>query len=126
MSFPPRDEAAAKLAELREQEQSLTIELSTISQKAQILEDWQKALEWIKGRGINQTLTELAEKNPIVFRQILGIIFEPNSIKVRTQKKGKKLWQGFVEDYKLTEAIRQKQDYTFYEQTFHNVSINLS
>jgi hypothetical protein len=50
-------------------------------------------------------LYELAEQNPIAFRRLLSIIFEPNSLRVRTEQNGSK-WFGVLEDYQLTEAMK--------------------
>lgn len=100
-------EAAVKLAELREQEQRLTIELSSIAEKTAIMAQWQIALDALKGQDITGKLYELAEREPIALRRILSIVFEPNSIRVRTQRRlGSKKWVGILEDYKLTEGMQ--------------------
>jgi DNA invertase Pin-like site-specific DNA recombinase len=101
------EEAATKLTELREQEQRLTIELSSIAEKAAIMAQWQEALDVLKGHAkrISSMLYELAEQNPIAFRRLLSIIFEPNGLRVRTEQNGSK-WFGVLEDYQLTEAMK--------------------
>jgi hypothetical protein len=95
------------LGELREQEQRLTIELSSIAEKTAIMAQWQEALDALKGQDITGRLYELAEKNPIAFRRLLSIVFEPNSLRVKTQRKrnGRK-WVGKLEGYKLTKAMQ--------------------
>jgi hypothetical protein len=98
------EEAATKLAELREQEQRLTIELSSIAEKTAIMGQWQDALEALRGKDISDTLQKLAEQKPITFRRFLSIVFEPNSLKIRTEGKGRK-WFSVLEDYQLTEAM---------------------
>lgn len=97
-------EAAVKLAELREQEQRLTIELSSIAEKTAIMAQWQEALDALKGRDITKRLFDLAEQKPIAFRRLLSLVFEPNSLRVRTWREGRK-WVGALDDYKLTESM---------------------
>lgn len=100
-------EAAAKLAELREQEQRLTVELSSIAEKTAIMAEWQVALDALTGKDITARLYEMAQEQPVVFRRVLGLVFEPNSLKVRTERKpGSKNWIGILEGYKLTEAMQ--------------------
>jgi DNA invertase Pin-like site-specific DNA recombinase len=98
-------EAATELAKLREQEGRLTIELSSVAEKTAIMAQWQDALDSLKGHDITGRLKELAEQKPIAFRRLLSIVFEPNSLKVRTERKGSK-WIGMLEDYKLTEVMQ--------------------
>lgn len=100
-------EAVVKLAELREQEQRLTVELSSIAEKTAIMEQWHDALDALKGHDITGRLTELAKKKPIAFRRLLSIVFEPNSLKVRTIRDGRK-WTGILEGYILTEALKDE------------------
>lgn len=100
-------EAAIKLAELREQEQRLTVELSSITEKAAIMAQWQAALDSLKGQDITGRLYDLAEQNPIAFRRLLSLVFEPNSLRVRTERKpGRRNWVGVLESYQLTEAMK--------------------
>jgi hypothetical protein len=66
---------------------------------------WQEALDALKGQDINGMLYTLAEQNPIAFRRLLSIVFEPNSLRVRTERKGNK-WFGVLEDYQLTKAMK--------------------
>lgn len=98
-------EAALKLAELRGQEQRLIIELSNVAEKTAILAQWQAALEALRGQDITSRLYELAAQNPIAFRRLLSIVFEPNSLAVRRERKEKR-WVGILEGYRLTEAIQ--------------------
>jgi hypothetical protein len=72
-------EAAVKLAELREQEQRLTIELSSIVAKAAIMAQWQAALDSLKGQDITGRLFELAEQKPVAFRRLLSIVLSPTA-----------------------------------------------
>ena len=98
-------EAAVKLAELREQEERLTVELSGIAEKAAILEQWQQALDALKGQDVTGRLYDLAELKPVAFRRLLSIVFEPNSLRVRTEQNGNK-WSGVLESYTLTETMQ--------------------
>ena len=97
-------EAAVKLAELREQEERLTVELSSIAEKTAIMGQWQQALDALKGQDVTGRLYDLAELKPVVFRRFLSIVFEPNSLRVRTERVERQ-WTGILDDYKLTEAI---------------------
>ena len=78
------EEAAVKLAELRKQEQRLIIELSSIAEKTTIIAEWQAAIESLKGQNIEKQLLVLAKKKPVAFRRLLSLIFEPNSLRVKT------------------------------------------
>lgn len=99
-------EAAVKLAELREQEQRLTVELSGIAEKTAIMAQWQEALDALKGQDITDLLYELAENNPVSFRRLLSLVFEPNSLRVRTEHREKMGWVGVLESYELTETMQ--------------------
>jgi hypothetical protein len=48
-----------------------------------------EALDALKGQDITSRLTELAQDKPIVFRRLLSVVFEPNSLRVRTERKKK-------------------------------------
>ena len=109
------DEAAAKLEELREQEQRLTLELASIAEKTAILDEWQKAVAVLKGHDITATLSKLTNDKPIVFRRLLSLVFEPSSLRVRTERRGRN-WVGIPEGYKLTEAM-QKTSVSFWNNT---------
>lgn len=100
-----QQEAAGKLAELREQEQRLTIELLSIAQKTAIMLEWQAAIEALKGQDITTALYTLVDQNPIAFRQLLALVFEPNSVKVKTERVQGRQWHGVLVDYRLTEAM---------------------
>ena len=97
-------EAAAKMVDLREQESRLTVELSSIAEKTTIMSEWQSAIDALRGRDISQSLYKLAEQKPIVFRRLLSLVFEPNSLRVRIERTGNKR-VGMLEGYKLTEAM---------------------
>ncbi len=100
-------EARHKLDALREEEQNLTVELASITEKAAIKEDYLKAIEALSKVDIKSELTTIAKEQPIIFRRLLGLIFEPNSLHVRSERvKGRK-WQVVIEDYTFTEAIQE-------------------
>jgi DNA invertase Pin-like site-specific DNA recombinase len=99
-------EAAGKLAELREQEQRLTVELSNISRKAAIMIEWQIAIEALKGQDITTALNTLVEQNPIAFRRLLALVFEPNSVKVKTERVQGRQWHGILVKHQLTKAMQ--------------------
>ena len=57
-------EVSEKLAELREREQELTVELASANEKAQIRDNFLEAIEAIKSRDIQATLTMMAQERP--------------------------------------------------------------
>ncbi len=101
-----RQEAAAKLAELRGQEQRLTIELSAIAEKVAVMESWQIAINTLKGRPVTESLHTLAKRKPVSFRRLLSLVFECNSVKVSTFRDGNNQWAGTLDGYTLTEALQ--------------------
>ena len=113
-------EAAGKLEELREQEQRLTVELSSIAEKTAIMAEWQEALEALKGQDITEILYSLAEHKPIAFRRLLSLVFEPNSLEVETTGKGRN-WTGKLVGYKLN-LTTQKEVESFERQSCGRIS----
>jgi hypothetical protein len=103
------DEARNKLVELREEEQNLNIELAAIKEKAAVREDWLTIIETLKNVNIKSELMEMAQHNPINFRRLLGLFFNPNSIRVRTERieGNKRRRQVIIESYEFTEVIKQ-------------------
>ena len=101
-----QEEAAPKLAELREQERRLIIELSSITEKARVREEWERTVEALKGRPVAARLHALAEDNPVAFRRLLGLVFRPNSLRVRTYHVRGSKWAGELEGYELTDEIQ--------------------
>ena len=98
------EEAAVKLAELRKQEQRLIIELSSIAEKTTIIAEWQAAIESLKGQNIEKQLLVLAKKKPVAFRRLLPLIFEPNSLRVKTFQVKSREWGGL---WKVINLLRQ-------------------
>ena len=124
------DEAAVKLTELREQEQRLTVEIAGIAEKTALMEEWQRALDTLRGqdeRGIADRLYFLAKENPVAFRQLLGLVFEPNSLRVRTGRvPGKRKWAGYLEGYQLTAAMKELQRSGVSSGTFGQSRVKLT
>jgi hypothetical protein len=104
------EEAAAKLAELREQEHRLIVEVASIAEKTTITDQWQPALDSLEGRTIAELANRLyflAENSPVAFRRFLALVFEPNSLQVKTERINRTShWIGYLERYQLTEAIK--------------------
>lgn len=98
-------EAALTLAELREKEKELTIELSDITNKTAIMAQWQEALETFASKNIKAKLYEMAKK-PLVFRRVLALVFKLNSLRVRTEHVKGHEWIGVLESYELSEAMQ--------------------
>jgi hypothetical protein len=69
------------------------------------MEQWQQALDALKGQDITGRLYDLAELKPVAFRRLLSIVFEPNSLRVRTERNGNE-WNGVLERYALTETMQ--------------------
>ena len=70
------------------------------------MEEWQEAVKALKGQDITATLYGLAKNKPVAFRQLLALVFEPNSLRVRTERRGRN-WFGILESYTLTEAMQK-------------------
>jgi integrase len=119
-------EAAAKLAELREHEQRLIVEIASVSEKTAITEQWQQALDSLEGRTkeeIANRLHFLAENSPVAFRRFMALVFEPNSLRVKTERLIGRKWAGYLEGYQLTKAIKilqeqYEQNCVFRDKTF--------
>ncbi|GAB4437544.1 MAG: hypothetical protein Kow0031_19390 [Anaerolineae bacterium] len=109
------EEVAAEMKFLRKREQELKVEIAKIAEKTARLEDWQHILEGATGKdraGIVTHLLQMAERRPMAFRQVLSIVFEPNSLWVRTERAGKN-FVGVLEDYTTTDIfIRQNEGET--------------
>jgi hypothetical protein len=110
-------EAAEKLEDLREQEGRLLAEVSSIGDKTAIMEEWQKAIEALESQDIPATLYRLAKKEPVAFRRLLGLIFEPNSIQVHTERDKGRNWKGRLVSYRLAEAIQAEKFVTSFVNT---------
>jgi hypothetical protein len=95
-------EAKETLDELRDKEQRLTRNIATLSRKAEVKQDYLRVAEQLKGQDIGQVLQEVMDNNPVTFRQILSLIFEPNSLVVTSTGAGCK-WTGSLESYQFTE-----------------------
>ncbi len=108
-------EVSAKLEELRQKEQNLKIELISINEKAEIRDSFLKAIEALKSRDIRVTLTDMVNERPLAFRQLLGIILKPNSLKVRTYRKAgtNRHWLGEVISYELTDPVNEYVNSSF-------------
>lgn len=100
------NEASETMTELREQEQRLGRELATIGQKTKIRSDYLAAVKALKNANMLETLWDMSETQPTIFRKMLKLIFEPNSIKIQVDRKGN-IWTGYLDDYTLTEACSE-------------------
>lgn len=110
------NEARETMTELREQEQRLGRELATIGQKTKIRSDYLAAVESLKNADMLETLWVMSETQPTILRKMLKMIFEPNSIRIRVERKGN-TWTGNLVDYELTSGfIEATQDTTFLER----------
>lgn len=95
-----KDDAAKKITELRESEQRLIVERANITEKAAIQDEILNALKIINGTSIENELMIIAEKQPIAFRRLLGMVFEPNSLRVEQTPT-----TLTITDYQFTEAF---------------------
>lgn len=94
------DDAAKKMNSLRESEQRLIVERVNISEKAAIRDEFLDAMEILKDADIKENLMEIAEKKPLAFRRLLGMFFEPNSLRVEQDPIALT-----IKDYQFTEAF---------------------
>lgn len=97
-------EAAETLTELREKEQRLDRQLLTFRQKEAIREDYQKAVEILKGSDIEEKLWEILENNPIILKRLLSLIIKPCGIMIRTEGHGADT-KSYVEKCDFTEEF---------------------
>ncbi len=107
------EEAAEKLAELREHEQRLMVEIASVAKKAAIMAQWQQALETVKGKNkkeISDRLFYMAEHKTVAFRRLLSFVFKPNSIRVRTERLKGNQWSGVLEEYEIAETIHNSRN----------------
>lgn len=75
-------EATEKLNSLRESEERLIVERANVSEKAAIRDDFLKAIKILKQVSIRDELMTIASEQPATFRRLLGMVFEPNSLRV--------------------------------------------
>ena len=68
--------------------------------------EWQIAIEALKGQDITTALYMLVEQNPIAFRRLLALVFEPNSVKVKTERVQGRQWHGILVEHQLTKAMQ--------------------
>jgi site-specific DNA recombinase len=75
-------EAAVKLDSLRESEGRLIVERANISKKVAIRDDFLKAIKVLRTAPIKDKLITTAKKQPAMYRKLLWLFFEPNSLQV--------------------------------------------
>lgn len=82
------------------------IQLASIAEKTALQADWHKALSALDGKDVREVLTRLAQDEPLAFRRILSLVFEPNSIRVYTERKGR--WCGMLISWELTQVMQDE------------------
>jgi hypothetical protein len=102
-------EAKDTMQDLRDKIGRIERRLDNLGGKVKAREDYLRAIEAIREVDIEQFLWEVMETDPAVFRQILGLIFEPNSIKVKTYRVKGRQFGCDVIDFKFTEAFGDLQ-----------------
>lgn len=100
-----QDDAKEKMQEVREKIARIERRLDNLGGKAKAREDYIRAMEMLKDCDIEQTLWEMMEKDTAIFRQILGLIFEPSSIRVETFRVKGMEFDCKILDYKFTEGF---------------------
>jgi DNA invertase Pin-like site-specific DNA recombinase len=103
------DEAKATAQELREKIGRIERQLNNLGGKVKARANFLEAMEILKGRDIERFLWYTMETQTEIFRQVLGLIFEPNSIKLETYRiKGREFGCRIL-DYRLTEELNNLQ-----------------
>ena len=101
------EEAKAEMDELRAQEQRLQRELTTIGAKAAIRADYLRAIEALKDTDIEARLNRMASDKPRVFRRLLQLLFEPNSLAMGKERvRTKEMYRYYVESYTPSKAMQ--------------------
>jgi hypothetical protein len=100
-----RDEAQAKLEELREKRERLMRKLQGISEKEEVRTEILEALEFIRGN-MEGALWKLYEENPPMVARIANLIFKPHSVVIRSfwTNYDKRSWRNrdsVIESYEL-------------------------
>ncbi len=100
-----QDEAKEAMLGIRDKIARMERELDNLGGKVKARENYLEAMEMLKGLDIDQFLWDALKDETAIFRQILGLIFEPNSITVETYRiKGREfgcrvLGYRFTEDF---------------------------
>ncbi len=95
------EDAAQKMDELRTREQHLTVERASISEKTAIKDEILNAIQLINGAPLKEKLITIARKKPLIYRRLLGLVFEPNSLEI--EYKTHKVYK--IVGYKFTPAF---------------------
>lgn len=104
-----KDEAKATAQEFREKIARIERQLDNLGGKVKARANFLEAMEILKGRDIERFLWYTMETQTEIFRQVLGLIFEPNSIKVETYRiKGREFGCRIL-DYRFTEELNNLQ-----------------
>jgi DNA invertase Pin-like site-specific DNA recombinase len=106
-----KDEAKATAQDLRDKITRIERELDNLGSKVKARENYIQAMEILKGCDIEQFLWETLEENTTIFRQILGLIFEPNSITVETYRIKGREFGCRVLAHQFTEAFGNLQSH---------------
>jgi DNA invertase Pin-like site-specific DNA recombinase len=102
-------EAKTTAQDLRDKIARIERELKNLGSKVRVREDYLQAMEILKGRDIEQFLWAVLEYETAIFRQFLGLIFEPNSITVETYRIKGREFGCRVTDYRFTEEFGNLQ-----------------
>lgn len=100
-----QDEAKETMRGIRDKIARMERELDNLGGKVKARENYLAAMETLRGQDIEQFLQYTMKDATAIFRQILGLIFEPNSITVETYRiKGREfgcrvLGYRFTEDF---------------------------
>lgn len=104
-----KKEASESMADIREKIARINRNLDNLGSKVRAREDFLKAMEILKDRDIEQFLWYTLEFETVAFRQVLGLIFEPNSITVETYRIKGKEFGCRVLSYRFTEEFGNLQ-----------------
>lgn len=100
-----QDEAKEAMTDIRAKIARIERELNGLGSKVKAREDYIKAIEILRGQDIKEFLEWTMENETAIFRQVLGLIFKPNSIKVETYRVKAHEFDCRVIDYQFTDAL---------------------
>jgi site-specific DNA recombinase len=104
-----QDEARGQAHNLRDKIARIERELDNLGGKVRARESYLEAIEILKGQDIEAFLWNMLENGTAIFRQVLGLIFEPNSITVETYRIKGREFGCRVTGYRFTEDFGNLQ-----------------
>lgn len=104
-----QDEAKETMRGIRDKIARMERELDNLGGKVKARENYLEAMEMLKGIDVEEFLWQTMKTQTAIFRQILGLIFEPNSITVETYRIKGREFGCRVTGYRFTEDFGNLQ-----------------